>query len=367
MIAAAAMVSPASAKEVAVDYKPGQGLLFSAEGSEAEGRLSLWVQPIVGVAADEDGAVGLLEVRRARLDVVVAPKDWLRVELGIAADREKFRLRDAEGQVRLDDAFVIRAGRGRVPSGLERETSARDLALLERTSITDLVPGRAALIGVDGEHEALFWRTAVARVNPDSLPDGAPLAIDGTARVGFGGDHVGVSARGLVSPRPMGALGAELEDPSDGTRLAAARAWEGLGTSAGADFGVAVGRTRALVEGAILREGRDVSTISGHTLHFAGYGLMGVAFGSEHDRRGYDDAFTMPKGFEAVARLEGNATWPAPGAGDRTTGVGAALAASYAPTKSMRVQLEGRGGLSWRGDAAAQTGATVVAWLAVGP
>ena len=64
--AAAALVSPASAKEVAVDYKPGQGLLFSAEGSEAEGRLSLWVQPLVGVAHVLPCPPGPLRPQQAR-------------------------------------------------------------------------------------------------------------------------------------------------------------------------------------------------------------------------------------------------------------------------------------------------------------
>lgn len=369
MIAAVwiALVGVTLAQEEAVSYKPGDGIRFKAGNSGATGKLSLWAQPVVGLAVDEDGAIGRLEVRRARMNVVVMPKDWLRVELGISADRSEIGVLDAEVQLRLHDAFVVRAGRSKLPSGLERETGARNLALLERTAVADLVQRRAELVGIDGEHGAVFWRTAVARVDAAALPIGAPLAIDGAAGVGALTDHAGASVRVLVSPRPHGSLGAVLEDPSDGTKLADARPWEGLGVGGGADVGLAVGKARAVAEGAVTREGRDLATVSGHTLQLAGYALVGVGIGKDHERVGYRDSFATIKGFEALVRLDGCATWPAPGAAPRTTGLGAAIAGSYAPTKSMRVQLEGRSGLSWTDGQTPQTGVTVVAWLAVGP
>lgn len=350
-----------------VTYEPGEGLIFDAADSGAEARVSLWAQPTVGVAADEDGVIGQLDVRRARLDVILFPKDWLRVEVGFSGDRGRVGLRDAEVQIRLDDAFVLRMGRGRPPTGLERETSSRWLATLERSAIADLVPGRADQIGVDGEAGPVFWRTAVSRVDGDELPQGAPLALDVAARVGVRGDHVGASARLLASPRPMGSLGARLRDPSDGTGLAAARPWTGLGAGGGADVAGWTGRTRAVAEGAVLREGVEDGTVSGHTLHAAGYAFVGVRLSDEEKRLEHDDSFAISRGTELIARIDGAATWPAPGAGDRATGLGVAVAASYAPVKSLRAQLEVQAGASWVGDAAATPGGAVRLWLAVGP
>lgn len=350
-----------------IAYEPGEGIVFNAEKSEATAKMSLWVQPVAGVAVDEDGGTGILELRRARVDFVVKPKKWLKVEFGLAGDRGNVRVRDALVEIELHKAFVLKAGRTKAPSGLERETSSRHNALVERSSIAEMVPGRTELVGIDGEAGPLFWRTAVARVDVDELPLDAPLAIDGAARVGLAWEKLGLSGRILLSPRPMSALGIRLDDPSDGTGLGDARPWAGTGIGAGADVAGRAGPARLVAEGAMLREGRQVGTVSGHSLHFAGYGLIGVGFGPELKREDYDDSFAATKGFEVVVRADAQASWPAPGSGPKATGYGASVAASWSPLRSLKVQVEGRGGVAQIGEDPMKSGVTALVWLAVGP
>lgn len=341
-------------------YEPGEGWVIEADKSKAELRIRVWAQPIVGVEVDEDGAAGTLDVRRARMDFTMIPKDWLRLDVGLGADRGQVRLRNAEARVKLDDAFVLRFGRGRMPAGLERETSSRQLAFVERSAVADLSLGRTERIGFDGAAGPFMWRFAIGRVDPDELPADAPMAVDVAARFGASGDHAGVSVRAVASPRPMGAIGVRLTDPSDHTGLAAERAWTGVGVGGGLDGGATAGRVRVTVEGAMLREGLDADA----SLHAAGYALLGVRLGEEGARTGYGDGFALTKGWEALARAEAAIT-STPGA--TSTGLGGSLALSYAPAKALRAQLELRGGASRVAGGAITPGGAAMFWLAVGP
>lgn len=340
-----------------VEHKAGEGLLLQAQDSPAEVLLGAWVQPAVGLTLP--GFEGGLDVRRARLSVSARPTETLRAELGLGLDRLEPRVVDAHGSWSPNKALRVRVGRMRPPSGLERETSARLVPFLERSGVQQLVPGRTEALELRLRHGPASLSLAAARGAAED-PWLETRAVDLVGSATLRGEAVQLGLRGGLLARPEGAQNI-LDEAPDGTALLSPRAWAGWGSAAGASVVGVLGPVRLAAEGAGVREGTTLGTADAHTLHGAGYVLVGVAPGAA--RGGLGDSAAVEQGWEWTARVDGRIAAPAPGVGSAGWWAGARTGLAWTPTAGTRLSAEA--GPTWVRPEGAATATPTFAAMAV--
>lgn len=334
-----------------VYHKPGSGVVVRAEDSKAELTINTWVQPAFSLGFSPMDTT--LELRRGRLSLTGSPSESLSASLEIGVDRLDPRVVDAYAQWSPNKALRVRVGRMRPPSGLERETSARDLPTLERSGVAQLVPERSEAIELRlRQGPATLSVAAIVPANTD--PWVPPQALDLAATANLRGETWMLGLHGGALPRPLGAP-STVDDSLLGGDLLIDRPWTGWGTQFGADALVLLGPLRVLAEGAGLREGATVGTLDAHTLHGAGYVLLGFAPSAERGKVG--DAAPLKQGWEAVLRVDGRVAAPAPGVGSVGWWAGGVIGGSWAPQPSTRLSAElGSTWIQREGDSAPSTG-----------
>ena len=153
-----------------IKHKPGEGIELRADGSPAELLVNVIAQPVLSASLGGGEFSPAYELRRARLSLDARPNKSLNASLQISGDELKVKVRDAHVELNPNDWLRIRAGMMRLPTGLERESSARFLPMVERSGVADLVPARTNGVELRVKKDAL--RAAVA------LAPGKPLSIE---------------------------------------------------------------------------------------------------------------------------------------------------------------------------------------------
>ncbi|MCK6517786.1 OprO/OprP family phosphate-selective porin, partial [Myxococcota bacterium] len=260
-----------------IKHKPGEGIELRADGSPAELLVNVIAQPVLSASLSGGSLNPSYELRRARLSLDAHPNKSLNASLQLSADELEVKVRDAHVELKPNDWLRIRAGMIRLPSGLERESSARFIPMVERSGVADLVPARTNGVELRVKKDSL--RAAVALAQPSELDpmfwrdDGA---FDVTGMVIWSTDAARVGLRGGALHRPLSAPGVETVSPLTDDPLLAPSAWAGTGAAGGLDMILVVGPLRLAAEGAVLREGLTLGTADGHALHTAGYVLAGL-------------------------------------------------------------------------------------------
>ncbi|MEY3214070.1 MAG: Phosphate-selective porin, partial [Pseudomonadota bacterium] len=108
-----------------IKHKPGEGIELRADGSPAELLVNVIAQPVLSASLGGGELNPSYELRRARLSLDASPTKSLNASLQIAGDDLKVKVRDAHIELKPNDWLRIRAGMMRLPTGLERESSAR--------------------------------------------------------------------------------------------------------------------------------------------------------------------------------------------------------------------------------------------------
>ena len=320
-----------------IKHKPGEGIELRADGSPAELLVNVIAQPVLSASLSGGSLNPSYELRRARLSLDAHPNKSLNASLQLSADELEVKVRDAHVELKPNDWLRIRAGMIRLPSGLERESSARFIPMVERSGVADLVPARTNGVELRVKKDSL--RAAVALAQPSELDpklwrdDGA---FDVTGMVIWSTDAARVGLRGGALHRPLSAPGVETVSPLTEDPLLAPTAWAGTGAAGGLDMILVVGPLRLAAEGAVLREGLTLGTADGHALHTAGYVLVGLAPGGT--RGDVNDSAPLLQGWEALVRLDARTS--ASALGDSAWTAGANLALAYAIEPGARLTAE---------------------------
>ncbi|MCK6523392.1 OprO/OprP family phosphate-selective porin [Myxococcota bacterium] len=321
-----------------IEHKPGEGIELRADGSPAELLINVMAQPVLSASLSGGDLNPDYTLRRARLSLDASPTKALNASLQIAADDLKVKVRDAHVELRPNDWLRIRAGLMRLPTGLERESSARFIPMVERSGVADLVPSRTNGVELRVKKDSL--RAAVAVAHPSDLDtlywrdDGA---FDTTGMVIWSTDTARVGLRGGALHRPAGAPGVETVSPLTDDPLLAPYAWAGTAAAGGLDMIVVVGPLRLAAEGAVLREGLTLGTVDGHALHTAGYLLAGVAPGGT--RGGVNDSAPLLDGWEALVRIDARTSASPLGSSAWTAGANLAVAYAIEPGARLTAEL----------------------------
>ena len=130
-------------------------------------------------------------VRRARVYVDATLHGWIGFRIMPDFAGGKLTLFDAYFEARFGKGFVVRAGKFKVPIGLERLQSGSDIRFVERAFPTLLAPNRDVGVGVYGDlAKGRVWYAA-------SLTNGVPDGLSGDTDADRGKD---VAARVTVQP-----------------------------------------------------------------------------------------------------------------------------------------------------------------------
>jgi len=130
-------------------------------------------------------------LRRARVYVDATLYGWIGFRIMPDFAGGKITLFDAFVEARFSKSFVLRAGKFKVPVGLERLQSGSDIRFVERAFPTLLAPNRDVGVGVYGDlAKGRVWYAA-------SLTNGVPDGLSGDTDADRGKD---VAARVTVQP-----------------------------------------------------------------------------------------------------------------------------------------------------------------------
>lgn len=326
----------------------------------AELRVGATLQPAFDLDV-RDGVVQVVpRLRRARLSVAMRFSKRVSAQFTIRGDNNQIALHEAFGEVEPVDGLRIRAGRMRLPGGLERETSSRRIPFMDRSALADLTLGRSQGVRVDWERGPALLSLAVAAAPDGDVTEGN--AVDLALAGRLAGERWRVGARGSVRPRPNGAPGA-LGAGTTGRPLLDPVPYVGTALSAGVDAVGLAGPVRVTGEGLLLREGRN--DLGQHLAHLGGYLFVGVAPGAP-ERESVDAGAAPRSGVEWVTRVDAMRSFTQEDGVGATT-VGGVTGVAWAPWKFLRLQLEGLaaaeiddgGAPDWRG------GANL--WMRIGP
>jgi phosphate-selective porin OprO/OprP len=130
-------------------------------------------------------------VRRARIVVDATVHDWIGFRIAPDFAGGKMALYDAYLETRFSTKVVLRAGKFKVPVGLERLQSGADIRFLERAFPTLVAPNRDVGLGIRGDLSG--GRISYAA----SLTNGTPDGLSSDSETDSGKD---LAARLIVQP-----------------------------------------------------------------------------------------------------------------------------------------------------------------------
>ncbi len=320
-------------------YDPGKGFLLEDVRGRASLELSLWVAPALRLREPGGGEAGDALIRRGRLGFEARLPHQLSVVAELDLLPGVIDVGDLYGKWAPLSPLAISFGFLKPPTGLERETSPRDLPFLERSAVSLLTVGREVGVRFDGKVAKGKFRYALALTRGDRDADlDDPGNADLHVRLqGVPGPLFAASLRGGLLFRPDGAPGVKGENPF-GDEYFQGLNHQGTSTTLGADACLAHPRFRVVAEGVILREGLTEGTVSGHTVALASSLLLGFSpVGTRDDAR---DGGGLRKGLEILGRVDVAHFAPAPGSGDSVTRSTLTGGVAVAPLRQLRLQGE---------------------------
>jgi hypothetical protein len=351
----------------AVEYNPGKGI--DVKEGKASVRFRLIIQPLFrygtnsnGSFVDSTGATQTIDdtvdalIRRARFGMHAKLPHGVGLKFEVQVKNTRWGLSNMYGSWSKSDAFELDAGFFKPPGGLERDTFSFDMPFAERGIVSNFTKDRELGVKAQGTLDDLLYAVAVTRDGPADADEGdpedlpqAPAGVDladlqrGAGNWNFAGrfgwvpsNAFEVSVNGGAKVRPDGDLGERIAEPDD-TTVSPGHAWEGVLVHAGADMALSVPHFRAMLEGAVKREGSATETgASGNLTAEAAYLVLGWSPSGRYAAAVKNAP--LRKSWELVTRLEGVHVDPP----SNTTGpidwFGATLAWNMIVSKQLRVE-----------------------------